>query len=423
MKECVEFYRSQARGCIIKKPWLERMQEEACFNFIQKGFPTRQDEDWKYSSVNSFLQHRFVPHARLLEAPTMAPAEVPVSSYVITIKNGLLVSPEKMQSELPKGVVIIPLMEAFESWPEKIMPYLGKILKSEHAFQALNTAMLGDGLLIYIPENVCITKPLWISHWQDNANQAVHFRHLVIAESGCQVTLVEDYAGSEDICYFTNTVTEMHLSNASSVTHYKIQREGKQAYHVGHLAVQQCASSELLSHSISVGGAWVRSDITIDFLEPKAHCLMNGIYVPGDGQHVDHHTLVNHLVPECRSEQDYKGILKGQSRAVFNGQVVVAKDAQHTQAKQQNKNLLLSAQAEIDTKPQLEIFADDVICTHGATVGQLDEDALFYLATRGLGRNEAVQYLISAFIIENLRLIENEKIAKWVTQLLNMVAQ
>uniref|UniRef100_UPI00260D9DA4 Fe-S cluster assembly protein SufD n=1 Tax=uncultured Legionella sp. TaxID=210934 RepID=UPI00260D9DA4 len=194
--------------------------------------------------------------------------------------------------------------------------------------------------------------------------------------------------------------------------------ESKSAYHLGHIAVKQEESSQFASHSLSLGGKLVRSDLSLYLQEERAHCLMNGIYAPAEGQHVDHHTTVHHLVPECSSEQDYKGILTGHSRAVFNGKVIVAKDAQHTDAKQQNKNLLLSANAEIDTKPQLEIFADDVVCSHGATVGQLDEEALFYLATRGIGRLDASRYLIHAFAQNNLRLIPHRDLADWMGQLL-----
>ena len=201
--------------------------------------------------------------------------------------------------------------------------------------------------------------------------------------------------------------------------HYKIQRESKLAYHMGHLAVNQAMDSQLDSHLFSLGGKCVRSDITIGLSEPGAQCLMNGVYVPNDLQHMDHHTLVTHEAPNCRSEQDYKGILNGHSRAVFNGRVVVAKGAQHTQAKQQNKNLLLSIDTEIDTKPQLEIFADDVVCTHGATVGQLDEEAIFYLATRGIGRADATRYLVKAFTVDNLRILANVELATWVGTLLN----
>jgi Fe-S cluster assembly protein SufD len=164
----------------------------------------------------------------------------------------------------------------------------------------------------------------------------------------------------------------------------------------------------------------VRSDIAISLDEPLAQCLMNGIYQPSDQQHMDHHTVVRHVAPDCSSEQDYKGILNGHARAVFNGRVVVVKNAQHTEAKQQNKNLLLSANTEVNTKPQLEIFADDVVCTHGATVGQLDEDALFYLATRGINREEASRYLVQAFTAENLRMLGHKELAEWIGVWLGM---
>ena len=247
----------------------------------------------------------------------------------------------------------------------------------------------------------------------------MYIRHLVILEEGSSASLIEDYQGDEHTCYVSNTITEVSLAAHTKLTHYKIQRESKMAYHMGHIAVKQAKGSQLDSHLFSVGGKWVRSDMTIELQEPDAQCLMNGIYTPADLQHMDHHTLVVHEAPSCRSEQDYKGILSGRSRAVFNGRVIVAKGAQHTEAKQQNKNLLLSKNTEIDTKPQLEIFADDVICTHGATVGQLDEEALFYLATRGIGRADASRYLVRAFAAENIRTMGNTTLAEWVGTLLN----
>ena len=208
----------------------------------------------------------------------------------------------------------------------------------------------------------------------------------------------------------------MFAAANATVTHYKIQRESKAALHIGHLAISQGASSQVNSHLFSFGGKLVRSDTTFALEAPHAQCFMNGIYAPTAGQHMDHHTRVTHAVAHCSSVQDYKGILSGHSRAVFNGQVIVAKDAQHTSAQQQNKNLLLSVGAEIDTKPQLEIFADDVVCTHGATVGQLDEDALFYLATRGIEPAEASQYLVRAFAAENIRAVTQAPLAEWLSQ-------
>ena len=416
MNEQVDFYLKQAQAGFSKNAWLLRMQEEARLNFTEAGFPVRSDEDWKYTSLVDFLQHQFVAHGEV--SPTQAPDSrtIPVKSHRFSIENGRLLGDT---SCFPAGVVILPLLEALETFPEKVTPYLGQILKSTHAFHEMNTLMLQLGLLIYIPKNVCIEEPVWLSHWQSTANHAVFLRHLVILEAGSQLNLIEDYSGDDLACYFTNSITEIRLGPSAKLTHAKIQREGKLAYHVGDLAVKQEAQSQFNSHLLNIGGAWVRSDMTIHLTEPLASCSLNGIYAPGEGQHIENHTLVEHEVPDCHSFQDYKGILKGHSRAVFNGRVVVAPNAQHTKAEQQNKNLLLSNHAEIDTKPQLEIFADDVICTHGATVGQLDEDALFYFTTRGIGREEASRLLVRAFMTANLRLIHDEKLAAWVEQLLN----
>lgn len=415
MSECVEFYRSQARAVMSSNPWLITKQQQALQQLIQKGFPTRHDEDWKYTSVESFLQHRFIANNLTAAAQGVRALDTPVTCHRFMIVNGMLTT----KPQLPAGVVVLPLMDALETMPEKVTPYLGEILTSEHVFHALNTAMLKNGLFIYIPENTCIDEPLWISHWQTEANQAVHLRHLVVAEKGGQASLIEDYCGEPAQCYHTNAVTEVHLAESASLTHIKIQRDSKLAYHVGHLAVKQAGHSQLDSHLFSLGGQWVRSDVTIHLDEPHASCGMNGMYVPFDGQHMDHHTLVHHTAPDCQSSQDYKGIISGQARAVFNGRVVVAEEAQHTIAKQQNKNMLLSMNAEIDTKPQLEIFADDVVCTHGATVGQLDEEALFYLATRGIGHEEASRYLLQAFMTDNLRAIPNATLAAWIGDLFN----
>lgn len=417
MSECLEFYQQQADDRLSKKPYLASLQTAARQELMRQGFPTRHVEDWKYTSVDSFLKHRFVtPHLPRSD-DTEHVFEEPLTGQQWTISNGAMSRPSS--SILPEGVVILPLLEALSAFPEKVTPYLNQILKSEHAFHALNTLMMQLGVFIYVPENVDVSEPIWIRHWQNEANQAVHLHHLVVLERGSVLNLIEDYSGDPSACYFTNTVTEVHLAEKAKLTHYKIQRESKKAFHVGHLAVSQAGSSQFDSHSVSLGGQWVRSDITIDFKAPHAQCLMNGLYLPGEGQHVDHHTLVVHGVGDCQSVQDYKGILSGRSRAVFNGRVMVAQDAQHTHAQQQNKNLLCSTHAEIDTKPQLEIFANDVVCTHGATVGQLDEEALFYLATRGIGREEASRYLMRAFITENCRLIELDAIAIWVGQLLN----
>lgn len=415
MSDLLDFYEQQASARFSTIPWLALAQEKALSDFTRMGFPVRHQEDWKYTVVDAFLQQQF-----LTDNPAVAPSSngresIPILGMAVELMNGVVTGP----ANLPAGVIVQPMAEALVCHADKIKPYLGKILQQKHGFHALNTAMLHDGVFIYLPAGVCLTMPLLLSYWQDKANQASYVRHLVIAEAGSSASIIEDYQGDASAGYFTNTITEISLAADAKLTHYKIQRESKLAYHIGHLAVKQAANSQFDSHSFSIGGKLVRSDITIGLHEPGAYCLMNGVYAPTDLQHIDHHTVVTHEVPNCSSEQDYKGILCGKSRAVFNGQVIVAKDAQHTSAKQQNKNLLLSANAEIDTKPQLDIFADDVICTHGATVGQLDEEALFYLAARGIGRAEANRYLVQAFASENLKKFANTELADWLSTLLN----
>ena len=413
MSETFEFYQQQAKSSVASLPWLAKLKSAALIDFKRLGFPTRRDEEWKYTSVDTFTQQQFnvAPVGDVVENPK----RIVLDSFKVSVNivNGkIAVSTQN----LPTGVIVQSLAQAWVEHADKIKPYLNQILKHEHGFQALNTAMLDCGVFILLPEGVSLSEPLVLAHWNDNLQQATYLRHVVVAEKGSCATIIEDYDGEG--AYAVNTITEVYTAQDAKVTHFKIQRESKLAYHMGHTAVKQQANSQFDSHLFSLGGKLVRSDLTISLDESHARCFMNGIYAPSHGQHMDHHTRVLHAVPDCSSVQDYKGILSGQSRAVFNGKVVVAKDAQHTSAAQQNKNLLLSLEAEIDTKPQLEIFANDVICTHGATVGQLDEEALFYLATRGIEHEEACQYLIQAFTIENLRVIAEPELAACINTLL-----
>lgn len=404
MKELLNAYQAEAQGRLLSEPWVAELQKAALEDLQALGFPTRHDEEWKYTALDSFLQQHFSV-AKPTEAESRFKADFP--AYTLEIINGQVLGLDR----LPKGVEIYPLAEALQTRAELFRPFFAR--KPAHGFLALNTAMLATGLVIHLPAGVRLDKPVYLYHWQDKADQAVYLRHLVVAESGSELTLIEHYAGSQDQAYFTNTLTEIACQAGAKVTHYKVQQEGLAAFHLGQLNASLAAGSELNSHSLSLGGRLVRSDLAIDLLAEEASCLMNGLYLPKSGQHVDHHTAVHHRVAHCRSQQDYKGILAGGSRAVFNGKVIVHPEAQKTEARQQNKNLLLAKNAEIDTKPQLEIFADDVVCTHGATVGQLDEDALFYLATRGIDREEATAYLVNAFAAENLALLGQTAMVSW----------
>lgn len=376
--------------------WLIDLKTQAASDLHKIGFPTRADEDWKYSATDVFSK----------QALPIASA----SSFVPDATHAY-----------PAGVLVLPLLEALADLEhaDKIKPYLNQIMQQTHGFHAFNTAEFHDGMFVYVPKGVQVDEPIRLLYTQKEAYVTRCLRHLVIAEAGSSLVLVEDYGSElEHAKYYTSVITEVHLASKAHVTHCKIQRESEQAFHVGELSVQQAADSRFESHSVSLGGKWVRSDTVIDFREPGASCLMNGLYTPTDYQHVDHHTIVKHNVPNCISEQDYKGILNGRSRAVFNGKVLVAHGAQKTDAKQYNKNILLSSEAEIDTKPQMEIFADDVVCAHGATVGQLDEEALFYLATRGIEAELAKHYLIQAFLTENIRMIAPAILKERVASLL-----
>ncbi|WP_131781328.1 Fe-S cluster assembly protein SufD [Legionella gresilensis] len=420
MSEIFEFYQEQAKASSLPEPWLASLQREALNDFSHYGFPSRKNEEWKYTSLDPFMQQRFYNSLKSGSgSQNKAQDLLPLGHQLVICDGQIINNLHEFEQQLPKGMLVLPLLEAVNQHADKVKPYLAQLLKHEHGFHALNTAILQTGVFIYLPKGVCLTEPLVLAHWQSKQEQAVYPRHLIVAEPESEATIIETFNGQENLNYLTNVITEIALAQKAKLVHYKIQNESKAALHIGHLAVKQAKQSHFESHSISVGGRLVRSDISISLEEEQAQCLMNGLYLPRDNQHMDHHTTVSHHVPSCQSNQDYKGVLAGRSRAVFNGKVIVAKDAQHSEARQQNKNLLLSAQAEVDTKPQLEIFANDVICTHGATVGQLDEDALFYMASRGISCEQANRYLIQAFVTENLNRIPHSKMREWIANLIN----
>jgi Fe-S cluster assembly protein SufD len=414
MSEALDYYLNETTSSVANirstTPWVAALQQAGVDDLTRHGLPTTHIEDWKYTRLDSFVKHAFVTSPKS-------------SVEVLPLTQALSAGSQKAVGgdflPLPEGVLIKPLAQMIVEHPELVKPYLGQLLVHEHGVHALNTAMLRDGIVIYLPREAKLAEPIVLRHKQATTNQAVYLRHLVIAAEGSKATIIEEYTGEDSCTYFTSTVTEIALAARADITHYKIQCEGKLAYHLGHVIVRQGESSTFSSHSLSLGGQLVRSDLTISLDEPKARCLLNGIYLPGDKQHVDHHTRVNHRACDCESEQDYKGIMIEKSRAVFNGQVIVARGAQKTRANQQNRNLLLSADAEIDTKPQLEIDADDVVCSHGATVGQLDTEAVFYLSSRGLSKKQVERILLHAFVAKNLQWVNNAALHAWMVGRIN----
>jgi Fe-S cluster assembly protein SufD len=296
---------------------------------------------------------------------------------------------------LPKGLQA----GGFADDPAAVAHHLGKYASfADDAFVALNTAMIADGALIQVARGAVIEEPIEIFYLTTGTKQAtaLHPRTLVVVGADAHCTIVERYQGAGDGVYFNNAVTEIVAGDRAVVDHYKVQQETLSAFHIATLQVSLGRSTNFASHSISLGGALVRNDANATLSE-GSEATLNGLYIVNGTQHIDNHTMIDHAMPHGTSHEMYKGILDGKAHAVFNGKIIVRKDAQKTDSKQTNKNLVLSDDAVVDTKPELQIFADDVRCTHGATIGQLDAESLFYLQSRGIGKSDARSLLTFAF--------------------------
>jgi Fe-S cluster assembly protein SufD len=383
--------------------WLARTREAAIQSFAELGFPTAGDEEWRFTSVAPIAKIAFTPAPAVPDALTAAQLDSllfadPRACRLVFV-NGRPAPALSSAGALPKDVQAGSLALALAGDASVLEPHLARYAGFEkHAFVALNTAFFGDGAFVRIPKGVVVEDPIHLVFVSAGGAQpaVTHPRVLVLAERESQVTLVESYIGAGDQLYFTNAVTEIVGGEGSFVDHYKLQLERGQAFHIGTVQAQQGRGANFSSHSISLGGALVRNDSNA-VLSEGAEVTLNGFYLAAGRQHVDNHISVDHARPHGTSHELYKGILDGKATAVFNGKILVRKDAQKTDAKQTNKNLVLSEDAVINTKPELQIYADDVRCTHGATIGQLDAEGIFYLQSRGIGKAEARELLTYAF--------------------------
>jgi len=369
-------------------PWLNALRQTAIDRFAALGFPTLDDEEW-----------RFTP----LTALTRTPFEPGDAGEGMELSGG----------PLPAGALFCPLSEALAQHPRLVEPHLGRHADSEdHAFTALNTAFLSQGAFLYLPQGCVVETPLTARFRARPAGGPLvwHRRLLVVAEPASQATLIERYDGPDGAPYFTNAVSEVVLGDGAVIDHCKVQQEGDGAFHVAALNIQLGRSSNFASQSITLGGRLTRNDIDAYLGGAGGECTLNGLYLGRGQQLIDNHTQIDHALPHCASHELYKGILAGQAQGVFNGKIHVHPDAQKTDAKQTNQTLLLSDDATINTKPQLEIYADDVKCTHGATVGQLDAEALFYLRSRGIGSADARTLLTFAFANDIISRIKVESL-------------
>ncbi len=404
--------------------WVDRLRESAMDQFQQLGFPSVKEEEWKYTNVASIARIDFSPIVASDGAPTSLRADqLEQLTYPearesrLVFVNGVLRTDLSSLNGLPEGVVAIDLVKALQSdrYDQLLQEHLARIVDyGENGFTALNTAFLAHGAFVLVPRGVRIDVPLHLLFVSDSTrpNAASFPRVLVIAEENSSATIIESYAGVKDEVSLTNAVVEIVLKEGARLEHYRVQDESASAFHVATTRADLGRNSSFDTTNITLGAQLSRHNLSVIMDHEGAECWVDGLYIVGTGQHTDTHSVIDHKQPHCTSHQLYKGILDGKARAVFNGKVFVRHGAQKTDAMQTNKNLLLSNDAHVDTKPQLEIFADDVKCAHGAAIGQLDEDELFYLSTRGIHTDLARNLLTYGFAEEVIGKIKIESIKR-----------
>ena len=393
--------------------WLKALRLEALEQFKETGFPTDELESWKYTDLSlNLLKVNFT-----FETPTSTTA---VSSqlkkagfdvekaHLAVFLNGRFSKELSSFKPLTKGVTVQNLASALAN--ETVKAFVGKIAVSQNrAFTALNMAYFSDGLFVQVEAGKTLDVPIHVVYLSSNGSQTTqsHVRNLLVLGNDSKAQVIEHYWGENVSAYFTNVVTEVAMAKGSSLEHTKIGQEDIKGYHIGSLTAQQEEGSHLISRLFSLGGALTRNDIETTLSQKKAECVLEGLYLAKEKQHVDTRTFIDHLSAHCNSHEVYKGVIDGQATGVFDGKILVRENAQKTDARQSNKNLLLTKEAKIYSKPQLQIYADDVKCSHGSSTGQIDDEALFYLQSRGIGREEAKKVLVYAFAGEMVERLEN----------------
>ena len=394
-------------------PWLELVRSSAMERFEQLGFPSVKEEDWKYTNLAALAKENFVPANNNPATTDAARFSYPETAGAhLVVVNGFL-REELSDTTGLEGVVAIDLFSAVSDarYNKLIRKYLARNAGyHDNGATALNTAFLQSGVFVLIPKNTKIDKPLQITFLADAENSASFPRVLVVAEEHSSATLIENFISSSETRYFTNAIVEVVLKDGAHLEHYRLQRESKNAFHLSTTSAELGRASRYNTTSINLGAQLSRHDISVVMDHEGAETSVDGLYMVDSEQHTDTHSVIDHKQPHCNSHQLYKGILDGNGRAVFNGKVFVREGAQKTDAMQTNKNLLLSDKARIDTKPQLEIYADDVKCAHGAAVGQIDAEELFYLETRGIGPELGRSLLTYGFAEEVIARIKIDSI-------------
>ncbi|MDH3492024.1 MAG: Fe-S cluster assembly protein SufD, partial [Acidobacteriota bacterium] len=375
-------------GDSAQPEWLVTLRREAFANFTQKGFPTTRDEEWKYTDVKAVASKPFAVGGANSEPSAVRSERFAVTGeLIVAFVDGVFRRDLSVIDGLPDGVTIASFADSLDK--EVLKANLSKIVEYDfNAFTALNTAFTENGVFIHVTKNVRVDKEIHVI-FASTEERANFPRVLFVGDEGSEAELVEVFTRTSEARYLTNTVAEIVLEPNARLKHSRVQRESHKAFHIGVSKARLSKDSVYDATNINLGGKIARHDANLEFTGEGAEAWVDGLYLVEDGQHTDTHSRIDHTVKNCVSHQNYKGILDGKSRAVFNGKVFVHKDASGTDANQSNKNLLLSNDARVDTKPQLEIYNDDVKCAHGATVGQLEGEEMFYLLSRGLNEDLA----------------------------------
>ncbi len=398
----------------------ENTREEAINNFVKLGFPTLRDEDWRFTNIVPIVKSQY----SISTDVTTKLENIDINRYLIHgLDSHLMVFVDGVYSaelssinDTDDNILIKPISIALSDNTDIVEKHLFSCadIKLE-AFTALNTAYFTDGAFVYVPSNTELDKTVEVLYISANPVSSMNSpRNLIVVEKSSKAQVIEHYVSLSDSVYLSNTVSEVIIGENSTVDHYLIEQDSKKAYNISSLEVKQSANSNLNSHSFLLGGAIVRNNIHPVLCGQGCNSNINGLFLPSGRQHIDNFMKVEHASPHCDSRQVYNGILADKSKGVFHGRIIVHEDAQKTDAKQTNRNLLLSDTAKIDTKPQLEIYADDVKCTHGATIGQMDKDSLFYLRSRGIEQKLAKAIMLRAFASQNIEDIGDEVIKSYV---------
>lgn len=405
-----------------KSPFHE-LRKNAIEKFEQFDFPTTKNEDWKYTNVSAIHNFNFShdSDAKVTKNEISRHLIPGLDANLVVLLNGNYSAELSDIKEKSKGVIIDSFKNVLTNNPGFILKYFSKYAEIENGFVALNTAFANDGVVIYVPENTVIEKPVFVLNLTGNSNLNVlaQPRNLIVSGKNSKLSVVDLFRSISDNETLTNHVSEIVVGENSHVEVYKIQNENLKSFHINRTQTYQARNSTFTHYNVTLGGLLVRNDTNIVLDDENCTGNIYGLYLTEDNQHVDNHTLIDHAKPHCQSNELYKGVLNDSSRGVFNGKVYVRKDAQKTNAYQSNKAILLTDKATIDTKPQLEIYADDVKCSHGAAIGQLDYDAVFYLRSRGISEEMARTVLIRAFADDIFELIPNESLHSYLNKLVH----